>query len=320
MSTAGAIIQYCSKHNIPHKAVTLDATVTASNASELDIPPPILHFLTPLATPENETGATLVYFHGGGFVNPLRGPAHLPFITRCAGACRAKQVIILEYALAPEHPYPAQLVQCVATLRYLLEEMDFSPADLVLAGDSAGGQLIGALLAHLVHPSPYAPPLKVDGQFRAALFVSPFVRLPTTVGSYESNDGRDYLNRPQIDGFGAAWGGKRDEIWANLCGVEESDEVWSKVFRHSGGLVRKVMVTVGTAEVLLDCCRVFAKEHARVETVVATQDTDWKVLEGKDMVLVECEGEAHVQVALDSVVRYDKGAMARAIESWLAFV
>jgi acetyl esterase/lipase len=245
----------------------------------------------------------------------------MPFIMRCAGACRAKQVVILEYALAPEHPYPAQLVQCVATLRYLLEEMDLSPGDLVLAGDSAGGQLIGALLVHLVRPSPYAPPLKVDRQFRAALFVSPFVRLPTKGGSYKSNDGRDYIDRPQVDTFMAAWEVKSDEIWANLCGVGESDEVWSKVFAgNSQGLVRKVMVTVGTAEILLDCCRVFAKEHVRAETVVATRDTDWEVFEGKDMVLVECEGEAHVQVALDSVVRYDKGVMARAIESWLPFV
>jgi acetyl esterase/lipase len=199
--------------------------------------------------------------------------------------------------------------------------MAFSPSDLVLAGDSAGGQLIGALLVHLVHPSPYAPPLKVDGQFRAALFVSPFVRLPTKGGSYESNDGRDYIDRPQVDTFMAAWEVKTDEIWANLCGVGESDEVWSKVFAgNSQGLVRKVMITVGTAEILLDCCRVFAKEHVRAETVVATRDTDWKVFEGKGMVLVECEGEAHVQVALDSVVRYDKGVMACAIQSWLPFV
>jgi len=241
----------------------------------------------------------------------------MPFIMRCAEACRAKQAIILEYALAPEHPYPAQLVQCVATLRHVTEEMGLRPQDIVLAGDSAGGQLVGALLAHLVKPSPYAEPLEVSGQFRAVLLVSPFVRLPSDAGSYESNDGRDYLSRPQIDGFKAAWRGREDEVWANLC-LEGSHEVWRRVFaRSSHGLVRKVLITVGTAEVFLDCCRVFGKEHIQAEPVQAARDTDFAVFEGKDMVLVECDGEVHVQVALDSVVGYNGGIMDRAITAWL---
>jgi hypothetical protein len=161
----------------------------------------------------------------------------------------------------------------------------------------------------------------VDGKFRAALMLSPFVRLPTDTGSYESNDGRDYLNRPQVDGFKMAWKGREDEVWANLCGAEGSGDVWSKVFaRDSRGRVEKVMVTVGTAEVLLDCCRAFAREHVQAETVMADQYTDYRVLEGKDRVMVECKGEVHVQAALDSVVGYHGGAQMRAIISWLASV
>lgn len=318
-------MRYCRNNNIAHKTITVDDTTLASSVADdsICVPPPTLHFLTVPAGPDEENSATLFYFHGGGFVNPLRGAAHMPFIMRCAAACRAKQVVILEYALAPEHPYPAQLVQSVVTLRYLLEEMQLRPENLVLAGDSAGGQLVGALFAHLVQPSPYVSPLQVDGQFRAALFVSPFVGLPTTDGSsYESNDGRDYLNRQQVDGFmTAAWKGRQDEIWANLSGAGTSDEVWSKVFAgDSRGLVRKVLVTVGTAEIFLNCCRDFAKRHARAETVVASRGKDWRVLEGKNRVLAECEGEVHVQVALDSAVGYDKGLMERAIMSWLALV
>ncbi|KAL2132144.1 hypothetical protein VTI74DRAFT_4150 [Chaetomium olivicolor] len=208
----------------------------------------------------------------------------MPFIMRCAAACGAKQAVILEYALAPEHPYPAQLVQCVAALRYLLHEMAVPPTDIILAGDSAGGQLVGALLAHLIKPSPYAPALAVDGQFKAAPFVSPFVRLQTDAGSYESNDGNDYLNRPQVDGFKAAWKGKDDEIWANLCGVKGSCDVWSKVIAHGRpGLVGKLMITVGTAEIFLDCCRVFAKGHVQAETVLATRHTDYGILKDKNV-------------------------------------
>jgi acetyl esterase/lipase len=319
VTTGEAILGYCKKHGINHNAITLDASNTSRNAHE-SVPPPTLHFLVPPWANDDTTPA-LLYFHGGGFVNPLRRAAHMPLIMRCAAACRAKEVIILEYALAPEHPYPAQLVQCVAALRYLVEEVNLRPMDLVLAGDSAGGQLVGALLAHLVQPSPYAPSLRVDGKFRAVIMLSPFVRLPTDTGSYESNHGRDYLNRPQVDGFNLAWKGREKEVWANLCGAEGSSDVWSRVFaRDSQGRVQKVMVTVGTAEVFLDCCRAFAIEHVQAETVVVGRNTDYRVFEGKERVIAECKGEVHVQAALDSVVGYHEGAQMRAIISWLATV
>lgn len=307
---------------MPYKSVTIHTATTAHGASQGDIPAPTLHFLTPASVNDDGSGPTLLYFHGGGFVNPLRGPAHMPFIMGCATACGAKQAAILEYSLAPEHPYPAQLVQCIAALRYLLGEMSLRPDEVVLGGDSAGGQLVGALLAHIVQPAPYAAPVKLDGKFRAALFVSPFVRLPPKAGnfdSYETNGQKDYINRPQVDEFMAAFKGKDDEIWTDLCGAKGSDDVWSRVFaRGPHGLVHKVMITAGTAEILLDCCRVFAEAHVRAETVVANRDTDYRAIEGKDMVLAECEGEVHVQVALDSAVGYNKGSMEQAIMSWLA--
>ncbi len=323
VSTREAILQYSSKNSISHETIIIDDATAASSVGDFDVPPPTLHVLDAPAAMQDDAGPTLLYFHGGGFVNPLRGAAHMPFIMRCATACRATQVVILEYALAPEHPYPAQLVQCVMALRYLLEETNVRPGNLVLAGDSAGGQLVGAVLAHIAKPSPYAASVRIEGKFRAALLVSPFVRLPTNTeaGSYESNDGRDYLNQPQVDGFKVAWKGDENEIWANLCGVEASDEVWSKVFpRDSHGLVEKVLVTVGTAEIFLDCCREFSREHVRAETVVANRGTDWAVLDGKDRLLAECDGEVHVQVALDSVVGYRDGVMERAIMAWLSRV
>ncbi|KAL2021731.1 hypothetical protein VTK56DRAFT_6674 [Thermocarpiscus australiensis] len=340
--TKAAIQQYCASHGIPHETVTLD-TPSSSSSSTTTIPQATLHFLTPPTAPKNNDEApaaaaaaaagpgptTLLYFHGGGFVNPLRGAAHLPFALRCAAACRAARLAVLEYALAPEHPYPAQLAQAVAALRYLLVGkkneggLSMRPGDVVLAGDSAGGQLVGALLAHVARPSPYAPPLDVadDGQLSSALFVCPWAGLGVDSASFGRNYGRDYLGARQVDEFKAAWKGKGDEVWADLCAGKGAEEVWRRVFAPgSKGLVKKVMVTVGTAEVLLDCCREFAVEYVRAETVVARRDTDWRAFEGKDRVLAECEGEVHVQVGLDEAVGYDGGSMMRAIMSWLATV
>ncbi|KAL2173257.1 Alpha/Beta hydrolase protein [Thermothelomyces heterothallicus CBS 202.75] len=323
VSTGEAVVRYCSKNKIPHKSVVIDSPAAASSIE--GVPAATFHLLTVPTVEENAPGRTFLYFHGGGFVNPLRDVAHMPFIMQCAEACHARQAVILEYALAPEHPYPAQLVQCVATLQYLLGEMKLRPEDVVLAGDSAGGQLVGALLAHLAQPSPYAAAIKVDGQFRAALFVSPFVRMPPDEGSYEANHGKDYLNRPQVDRFMSAWKGSKDEVWANLCGVEQGADIWKLVFargrgrgRGDRGLVPKAMVTVGTSEVFLECCRSFAKEHVGAETVFVGRETDCRVLGGMDRVLAECEAEVHVQAALDCAVGYNEGAMQRAIASWLA--
>ncbi|EEH47463.2 uncharacterized protein PADG_03547 [Paracoccidioides brasiliensis Pb18] len=292
----------------------------------LHVPQPTLHFVTPPSA--SETGPILLYFHGGGYVNPLQAPGHMPFALRCAAACKAKEVVFLEYSLAPEHPYPSQLVQAVADLRYLLNELSLRADDIIIAGDSAGGNLTGSLLTHIAKPSPYAAPLDLAGrQLEAVLLVSPWVMMGTNQGSYHTNHRKDFLTLAQENWFKAQWNANgianEEEVWANLCEWEGARDVWNGVFPSSGesqGLVKKAMVTVGTAEVLLDSCRVFAKDCVKAEMVVAQRETDWSVFHGKDFVFAECEGEVHVQPALDLAVKYYEGYMMRAVLSWLESV
>ncbi|KAK3328735.1 Alpha/Beta hydrolase protein [Apodospora peruviana] len=319
--TGAAISGYCATKNIPHQSVTLQ-----SASSSPSLPPGVLHILTP-PNPNTHHDRTLLYFHGGGFVNPLRGNAHMPFIIQCGAACHASRVAVLEYALAPEHTYPAQLIHSIAALTYLLEDLALSAEDIILAGDSAGGQMVGSLLAHLATPSPYAVPLSFTGQIGGALFISPFTLLNLDERSYIRNEGRDYLTRDQVRGFKCAWGPKEGEVWADLCGASHAEGVWETVFRggdkNGVGLVRKVMITVGTGEVFLDCCRVFAgHKFAKAERVVIARSSmemgHWSgVLRDKDVVFVECQGEVHVQPALDAAVRYEDGIMRRTIITWL---
>ncbi|KKZ66014.1 hypothetical protein EMCG_08236 [[Emmonsia] crescens] len=319
--TGSAIEGYCTKHKIPYKTIT-DIPTESKTGSGVPVPPSILHFVTPISATAD--GPTLLYFHGGGYVNPLRAAGHMPFVLRCAAACKAKEVIFLEYALAPEHQYPAQLIQAVAALRYLLNELSLRAEDIIIAGDSAGGNLAGSLLTHIVKPSPYAAPLDIGaGQLRAVLFVSPWTMLAVDQESYETNDGKDYIDRAQVLGVTGKWNPTEGEVWADLSQGEGAKDVWGQVFpssEESPGLVKKAMVTAGTAEVLLDSCRMFAKDCVKAETVVAGRGMDWSVFDGKDFVVAECEGEVHVQPALDAALGYSEGTMMRAILRWLGSV
>ncbi|WP_097459337.1 alpha/beta hydrolase [Mangrovitalea sediminis] len=80
----------------------------------------------------------ILYFHGGGYVIGSNR-THLELAGRLAQAARA-QVMMLEYRLAPENPFPAALEDAVAAYRYLLDRR-VDASRIVLAGDSAGGGL-----------------------------------------------------------------------------------------------------------------------------------------------------------------------------------
>jgi epsilon-lactone hydrolase len=86
--------------------------------------------------------ATMLYCHGGGYSFYPRAYAH--FIAQVALAARTKTFAV-DYRLAPEHRFPAQLADALGAYRWLLAK-GASPENLVLAGDSAGGNLALALL------------------------------------------------------------------------------------------------------------------------------------------------------------------------------
>ncbi|MEM3799838.1 MAG: alpha/beta hydrolase [Thermoprotei archaeon] len=96
-----------------------------------------------LYTPEAEAGGGLVvYLHGGGFV--LGGIEEYDGL--CRALCNASKTKILSvgYRLAPEHRFPAAVEDAVAALEYSAThtaELGVHPGKLVVAGDSAGGNL-----------------------------------------------------------------------------------------------------------------------------------------------------------------------------------
>ena len=89
---------------------------------------------------------TLLYIHGGGFVGGSP-PNYRALVGHIAEKLNATAYVI-DYRLAPEHPFPAALDDCAAAWRALLD-MGIPAGDIVIAGDSAGGNLTLALALKL---------------------------------------------------------------------------------------------------------------------------------------------------------------------------
>lgn len=104
----------------------------------------------------------MVYCHGGGFVL-CNLDTHDALCRDLSEHCGCV-VVSLDYRLAPEHPFPAGVEDCLAATRWLAAHaatLGADPARLVVAGDSAGGNLVAVLAQQLHREVPIAGQLLV---------------------------------------------------------------------------------------------------------------------------------------------------------------
>jgi epsilon-lactone hydrolase len=98
-----------------------------------------------VAVPESVDARVVLYLHGGGYVMGSNR-THRELASRIAQEAAAR-VLVLDYRLAPEHPFPAAVEDATAAYRWLREQ-GIAAASIAIAGDSAGGGLtLAALLA-----------------------------------------------------------------------------------------------------------------------------------------------------------------------------
>jgi len=84
-----------------------------------------------------------IYFHGGGY-RLCSARAYRSYGSRLAAATRSR-VLVVDYRLAPEHPFPAAVDDALTAYRWALDQGN-DPGTIVIGGDSAGGGLTAALL------------------------------------------------------------------------------------------------------------------------------------------------------------------------------
>jgi acetyl esterase len=88
----------------------------------------------------------LIYYHGGAFIFK-HAPQHLENAVRYAREANCC-VMMVDYRLAPAHPFPAAFDDCYDTLRWVLSKADEIGIDrqrIAVGGDSAGGTLAAAV-------------------------------------------------------------------------------------------------------------------------------------------------------------------------------
>lgn len=126
-------------------------------------PPGLLITRTPIAgipgrvTSPAAPRGTILWLHGGGFVLGSSGGVYANLAAALARAT-GMRVVVPDYRLAPEHPFPAGHDDCLAVARALAADA-FSDGPFVLGGDSAGGCLALAVLAALLADG--TPPARV---------------------------------------------------------------------------------------------------------------------------------------------------------------
>ena len=183
-------------------------------------------------------GKALLYLHGGGYA--FCGPGTHRLLAYNLSAAAAMPCLLVDYRLAPEHPYPAALEDAVAAYSWLRDQ-GYKAGSLAVAGDSAGGGLTLAALLRLRQLDQTLP--------GAIACLSPWTDLTMTGASIAAKAAAD----PLVRGSGL----ERCAGWY-LGDGDRSDPLASPLHGELSGLP-PLLIQVGSEEVLLDDARRLAE-------------------------------------------------------------
>lgn len=131
-----------------------------------------------LTKEDTVTGRAILQLHGGGYIGPMKN-IYRRFAVRYGKLSYGADVLSVDYRVAPEHPFPAALMDAAAGYRWLVEEKGYEPGKIVIAGDSAGGGLALALVMYLKDQKMALP--------GGIIAMSPWTDVTLSGESYESN-------------------------------------------------------------------------------------------------------------------------------------
>lgn len=211
--------------------------------------------LTPAAW-EQHGGPCIQYAHGGGYVS---GSCYEDLIIAVplAQLCNAR-VVMVDYRLSPEHPYPAPQKDMQQVYPVLLDV--YGPARMVVSGESAGGNQVLGLL-HYVRDNGLMMPA-------CAALMSPWCDL---ADPHDDDEGRDPTRNRAWMQTAAAW---------HAGGHALDDPGLSPLYADMAGLP-STLITTGTRDLLQGMCRRLAEkmQAAGVDCELRVHDGMWHVFE-----------------------------------------
>jgi acetyl esterase len=137
--------------------------------------------------PRGEARGLIVFFHGGGWV--CGSPDEVETLGRTLADRARCAVVLAQYRLAPEHPFPAAVDDAWTALEWAA---GYSPLPLIVAGDSAGGNLAAVVALRSAHEGP-ALALQV--------LVEPVTDADTETASYLDPENQLIVSRESMQWF-----------------------------------------------------------------------------------------------------------------------
>lgn len=173
----------------------------------------------------------ILYCHGGGY--STGSSLYARILTGKLAASTSMDVLSFDYRLAPEHPYPAAIEDAMQVWNYLML-LGYGARDIILAGDSAGGNLALSLTLKLKEEGRLLP--------RGLVLMSPWTDL--------TSSGKSYISKAEIDPvLNGAYLEKMIRNYAE--GQELTNPLISPLFGDYVGFP-PTYIQVGNNEILLD--------------------------------------------------------------------
>ncbi len=206
----------------------------------------------------------ILHCHGGGY--STGSSLYARTLTSKLAESTSMDVFCFDYRLAPEHPWPAALEDAMKAWNYLML-LGYGARDVVVTGDSAGGNLALALSLKL----------KEEGRFlpRGLVLMSPWTDLTSSGESFESKGALDpVLDKAYIDRMVSAY----------AEGQDLKDPLVSPLFGEFTGFP-PTYIQVGENEILLsDSIRLHqALAEAGVPVKMDTYPGMWHVFQMSPM-------------------------------------
>lgn len=204
-----------------------------------------------ISTPGVINDKVILYLHGGGFIAGSIA-THRDLAQRISRVSKTR-ILLIDYRLAPENPYPAAFEDVLTAYRWLIDAEKITPKNLIIAGDSAGG---GLTVGGLIRMRDKGIPLPA-----AAICLSPGID-PTGSGeSFKTKVDVDPFITPELFKF----------MINNFFGdIDLETPLTSALLADLSGLP-PMLIQVGTSEILLDDS-VRLAERAKAAGVDVTLD------------------------------------------------